>query len=131
MTLPMFWSYKVLSESSPTKNFYVLLAFHLPSFVIGKLVFKWIRIWRFTLFIGIIILSDWIELVVYSFGKSIFIGILHYMFAKDPDFSFSGFMRNSVKEIIIYAFIFGTLEKIKKEKFVINITNSKTKKILL
>lgn len=96
-----------------------------------SIVFKCYRKIYLQYIIVIVILSDWIEFIVFSFGEIITLGLFHYFSNTDPNFSLRGLISNSFKAIVIYAFIFGSLEKIKKEKFVINFTNSKTKKILL
>jgi hypothetical protein len=49
----------------------------------------------------------------------------------NPDFSLYKFIITSLKTLVLFTFTFSLFEKVNKEKFVVGITNAKTKKILL
>ena len=66
-----------------------------------------------------------------SLVKLLSIGAIYYFIADNPHFFIQNFLLNGLWVLTVYVAVFSLFEKAKKEAYVINYTNSKSRKILL
>lgn len=66
-----------------------------------------------------------------SFIHTVSIGFIHSLITANEDFHLIQFATSMMWALLFYTVSFAVLEKVKKENYVIGLTNSMTKKILL
>ena len=122
--LPLYVSFKVLHFYIESHAPFILISFLLPVFILSIIPLPLILI-------GMFIISDWLEFLVLAVFQSALSGFIMNMKDQQIQINFFPFMILSLKVIALFVLVFSFFEKVKKEQFVLNYTNTKTRKIFL
>ncbi|CDW71528.1 multi-sensor hybrid histidine kinase [Stylonychia lemnae] len=115
MTLPLYWTLRVVDFQDGSYDLIVGFIFYLPTFLMS-----------------LFIISDWIEYFFFSAIVTIIVPVVYfYTFDFKNEFSILNFYLTGIKCQVFYVLLFTLFEKVRKEQFVISYTNSQTKKLLL
>jgi hypothetical protein len=82
-------------------------------------------------YIDLFITPDWSDYLIIEATKLVYLGMIYIYCYQNQELNLISFVLNGLKISMLYIFVFALFEKVKKEQFVLNYTNTKTRKILL